>query len=42
MIRNDEVSRGRAAEIASMVMRTNAAKLYGLGVQEHPRQAPEP
>lgn len=30
MIRNGEVSRARAEEIATMVMRTNAARLYGL------------
>ena len=30
MIANGEVSRARAAEIATMVMRTNAATLYKL------------
>jgi predicted TIM-barrel fold metal-dependent hydrolase len=30
MVRNGDVSRARAEEIATMVMRTNAAKLYGL------------
>ena len=30
MIRNGEVSRARAEEIATMVMRTNAATLYKL------------
>ena len=30
MIREDEVSRTRAKEIATMVMRTNAGKLYRL------------
>ena len=33
MIRNGEVSRARAAEIARMVMRTNAGRLYNLGLQ---------
>ena len=28
MVRNGEVKRGRAEEIATMVMRTNSAKLY--------------
>jgi hypothetical protein len=32
MIRNGEVSRMRAEEIATMVLRTNASKLYGLGL----------
>lgn len=32
MIRNGEVSRTRAEEIATMVLRTNASKLYGLGL----------
>jgi len=32
MIRNGEVSRSRAEEIATMVLRTNASKLYGLGL----------
>jgi uncharacterized protein len=32
MIRNGEVSRARAEEIATMVLRTNASKLYGLGL----------
>lgn len=32
MIRNGEVSRARAKEIATMVMRTNAATLYKLGL----------
>jgi hypothetical protein len=32
MIRNREVSRTRAEEIATMVLRTNASKLYGLGL----------
>jgi hypothetical protein len=31
MVRNGEVGRGRAEEIATMVMRTNALKLYNLG-----------
>jgi len=30
MMRNGEVSRARAEEIATMVLRTNAAKLYDL------------
>jgi hypothetical protein len=30
MVRNGEVKRGRAEEIATMVMRTNSAKLYKL------------
>src|SRR5262245_19721519 len=33
MIRSGEVSRGRAEEIATMVMRTNAATLYKLGLE---------
>jgi uncharacterized protein len=33
MIRNREVSRGRAEEIATMVMRTNAGTLYKLGLK---------
>ena len=33
MMRNGEVSRARAEEIATMVMRTNAGKLYNLGLQ---------
>jgi len=33
MIRNGEVSRARAEEIATMVMRTNASKLYNLGLK---------
>ena len=33
MIRNGEVSRARAEEIATMVMRTNAATLYKLGLK---------
>jgi uncharacterized protein len=33
MIRHAEVSRARAKEIATMVMRTNAGKLYNLGLQ---------
>jgi hypothetical protein len=33
MIRSGEVSRARAEEIATMVMRTNAGKLYKLGLQ---------
>jgi hypothetical protein len=33
MIRNGEVSRARAEEIATMVMRTNAAALYKLGLK---------
>lgn len=33
MMRNGEVSRARAEEIATMVMRTNAGKLYSLGLQ---------
>jgi uncharacterized protein len=32
MMRNGEVTRTRAEEIARMVMRTNASKLYGLGL----------
>lgn len=32
MVRKGEVSRTRAREIATMVMRTNAAKLYGLPI----------
>jgi len=32
MIRNGEVSRARADTIATMVLRTNASKLYGLGL----------
>ena len=30
MVRNSEVKRGRAEEMATMVMRTNSAKLYKL------------
>ena len=30
MVRNGEVKRGRAEEMATMVMRTNSAKLYKL------------
>ncbi len=33
MIRNGEVSRGRAEEIATMVMRANAGTLYNLGLK---------
>ena len=33
MIRNGEVSRARAEEIATMVMRTNAGTLYNLGLK---------
>jgi len=33
MIRNGEVSRARAEEIATMVMRTNAGRLYQLGLK---------
>jgi hypothetical protein len=33
MLQNGEVSRARAEEIATMVMRTNAGKLYGLGLE---------
>ena len=33
MIRNKEISRGRAKEIATMVMRTNAGNLYKLGLR---------
>jgi len=33
MIRDGEVSRARAEEIATMVMRTNASKLYNLGLK---------
>ncbi len=33
MIHNSEVSRARAEEIATMVMRTNAGKLYQLGLK---------
>ena len=33
MMRNGDVSRTRAEEIATMVLRTNAAKLYKLGLQ---------
>jgi hypothetical protein len=32
MIRNGEISRTRAEEIATMVLRTNASRLYGLGL----------
>jgi uncharacterized protein len=32
MMRNGEVSRARAEQIATMVLRTNASKLYGLGL----------
>jgi len=32
MIRDHEISLGRAKEIATMVMRSNAGKLYGLGL----------
>ncbi len=32
MMRNGEVSRPRAEEIATMVLRTNASRLYGLGL----------
>jgi hypothetical protein len=32
MMRNGEVSRSRAEEIATMVMRTNAEQLYGLSL----------
>ncbi len=33
MMRNGEVSRARAEEIATMVMRTNASRLYNLGLK---------
>lgn len=33
MLRNEEVSRARAKEIATMVMRANAANLYNLGIE---------
>jgi predicted TIM-barrel fold metal-dependent hydrolase len=33
MVRNGDVSRARAEEIATMVMRTNAGKLYNLRLQ---------
>ena len=33
MVRDGDVSRARAAEIATMVMRTNAARLYNLGLK---------
>jgi hypothetical protein len=33
MIRNGEVTRARAEEIATMVMRTNASRLYNLGLK---------
>jgi predicted TIM-barrel fold metal-dependent hydrolase len=33
MLRNEEVSRARAEEIATMVMRTNAENLYNLGLK---------
>jgi hypothetical protein len=33
MIRSREVSHARAEEIATMVMRTNAGKLYKLGLK---------
>jgi uncharacterized protein len=33
MMRNGEVNRGRAEEIATMVMRTNAGALYNLGLK---------
>jgi hypothetical protein len=33
MMRNGDVSRARAEEIATMVMRTNAGKLYNLGLR---------
>jgi hypothetical protein len=33
MIRDGEISRGRAQEIATMVMRTNAGTLYKLGLK---------
>jgi predicted TIM-barrel fold metal-dependent hydrolase len=33
MIRSNEISLGRAEEIATMVLRTNAGKLYGLGLK---------
>jgi hypothetical protein len=32
MIRNNEISQGRAKQIATMVMRTNAGNLYNLGL----------
>ena len=41
MIREGEVSRARAEEIATMVMRTNAGKLYKLGLEvSHDRPMP--
>ena len=33
MMRNGEVSRARAKEIATMVMRANASRLYNLGLK---------
>jgi hypothetical protein len=33
MMRNGEVTRARAQEIAAMVLRTNASRLYGLGLK---------
>jgi uncharacterized protein len=33
MIRSNEISRSRAKEIATMVMRTNAGDLYNLGLK---------
>ena len=33
MIRSNEISRSRAKEIATMVLRTNAGKLYNLGIE---------
>ena len=33
MIRSGEVSRARAEEIATMVLRTNAGRLYTLGLR---------
>ena len=33
MIRSNEISRSRAKEIATMVLRTNAGNLYQLGLK---------
>jgi hypothetical protein len=38
MMRNGDVSRARAEEIATMVLRTNAGKLYKLGLQREARR----
>jgi hypothetical protein len=34
MLRAGEVTRARAEEIATMVMRTNASRLYNLGLSQ--------